>query len=262
MKPVSLTACVLLLALASCAGEKPAARIEDRAADGRRAAVEQVITHRVESGETWESLARDFLGDDSRAASLARDNGSDAGTPPRAGSAVRIFLSERDAGRAKRRLDAAREYNEGLDLVSRRNYAAAVPKFERATKLDPDFRDASFNLALSYDKLGLHKKAIPILKDLVSLSPGNGEYRYALGASHFGAGANGEAEKAFRELLSREPGNRKALFSLAVVLEKRGSLEEAKSRFREYLAVDPRGEWADAARTHLDAIFRAGGGER
>jgi len=248
---IIITLCAL--SISSCAGMGPAPEVRER--------TEQVVTHRVEAGETWKTMARDFYGDERRGALLARDNGRDESEPPGAGSAVRVFLTARDVKRIQGRLDAAREYNEGLDLVSGGNYAAAVPKFEEAVKLDPFFNDASFNLAVSYEKLGFHEKALTILEDLVEVSPGNPDYRYALGASLFAGGDLGGAEKAFREALAREPAHRKSLFSLAVVLEKRGKTEEAKSRFREYLALDPDGEWGDAARSRIEALERGGGGD-
>ena len=67
-------------------------------------------------------------------------------------------------------------------------------------------------------------------------------------------------EQAFLRVLASVPSDRKALFSLAVALEKRGKTGDAKSRFRQYLALDPDGEWADAAREHLDALERPEGG--
>ena len=244
-----ITCCVFFFI--SCAGERPRPEARERA--------EQIITHRVESDETWKSIARDFYGDEGRSASLARDNGRSEKEPPVAGSAVRISLSGRDVKRVQNRLDAARQYNEGLDLVSSGNYAAATAKFEEAVKLDPSFNDASFNLAVSYEKLEFHKKAVAILKDLVAIAPRNLDYRFALGASCFGLGDFGGAEKAFREVLAREPARRNALFSLAVVLEKRGTTGEAIARFQEYLALEPVGEWAEAARSHLEELLRAGG---
>jgi tetratricopeptide (TPR) repeat protein len=253
MSIVSRRALPALLALAatlSCAGEKPARETR---------AVEQVITHRVEAGETWRTLARDFYGSESRAAALARDNGGDASVEPPAGSAVRVPLDERDARRIRERLDAARVYNEGLDLASAGSYAAASEKFEEAVRLDPAFNDAYFNLAVSFRKLGLLGKEATILRELVAIAPESVEYRYALGASLFDTGDLAGAEKAFREVLAASGSDRKALFSLAVVLEKRGKAEEAASRFREYLAVEPDGEWADAARSHLEALSRPGG---
>ena len=238
----------------SCAGERPAQRA--------RSPVEQVVTHRVEQGETWRTIARDFYGDEDRAADLARDNGMDASAGPRAGSAVRVFLSERDVKRMRSRLDAAREYNAGLDLAAAGNYAAAVGRFEESIKLDPDLADASYNLALAYARLAYHKKAASILEDLVSVDPRNVPYRYALGVSLFGAGDLKGAEEAFLAVLAAEPSHRKALFSLAVAQEKRGAVERAADAFRRYLAIDSDGEWADAARTHLDALERSGGKKR
>jgi tetratricopeptide (TPR) repeat protein len=241
-------------AMISCAGERSAPRSQEP--------VEQVVTHRVGQGETWRSLARDFYGDEDRAVSLARDNGMDPSVEPRAGSGVRIFLSERDARRVRSRLDAAREYNAGLDLAATGNLAAAIGRFEEAVKLDPDLVDASYNLAIAYEKLGYHGKAAAILGDLVAVSPANTAYRYALGASLYGAGDLEGAERAFLAALAVEPDHRKSLFSLAVVFEKRGAVEQAKERFRRYLALDPEGEWADSARAHLKALERAGGAKR
>jgi tetratricopeptide (TPR) repeat protein len=241
-------------AMLSCAGERPAPR--------SREPVEQVVTHRVAQGESWRSIARDFYGDEGRAASLARDNGIDAAVEPRAGSAVRVFLGERDAKRVKSRLDAAREYNAGIDLAAEGSYAAAIGRFEEAIKLDPGFTDASYNLAIAYERLSYHTKAASILEELAAVAPHNAEYRYALGASRLGAGDLDGAEKAFLAALAEEPSQLKSLFSLAVVLEKRGATEQAKERFRAYLSLDRDGEWADAARAHLKALERAGGGKR
>ncbi|MCX5754322.1 MAG: hypothetical protein NTW97_11915, partial [Candidatus Krumholzibacteria bacterium] len=123
---VALSSCAAIL---SCAGERPSPRA--------REPVEQVVTHRVGQGESWRALARDFYGDEDRAASIASDNGMDVAVEPRAGSAVRVFLSERDVKRVANRLDAAREYNAGLDLAAEGNYAAAIGRFEESIKLDP-----------------------------------------------------------------------------------------------------------------------------
>lgn len=241
-------------AMFSCAGERPSPR--------GREPVERVITHRVEQGESWRTLARDFYGEENRAGEIARDNGMDAAVEPRAGSAVRVFLGERDAKRMRNRLDAAREYNAGLDLAAEGNYAAAIGRFEESIKLDPGFADASYNLAIAYQRLVYHKKAASILKELVSVAPGNADYRYALGAALLGDGDLEGAEKAFLAALAAEPSHLKSLFSLAVVFEKRGAAEQAKERFRQYLSLDRDGEWADSARAHLKALERAGGGKR
>ncbi len=254
MRFASIAALFSCAALVSCAAERPAPRA--------REPVEQVVTHRVAQGESWRSIARDFYGDEDRAAALAGDNGMDAAVEPRAGSAVRVFLGARDAKRVANRLDAAREYNAGLDLAAEGNYAAAIGRFEESIKLDPDLVDASYNLAIAYQRLAYHKKAASILRDLVSVAPGNVAYRYALGASLLGAGDLDGAENAFLAALAVEPSHRKSIFSLAVVFEKRGAVEQAQERFRQYLSLDPRGEWADSARAHLKDLERLGRGKQ
>ncbi len=254
MRSASIAALFACTAMISCAGERPA--------PGQREPIEQVVTHRVAQGDTWRSLARDFYGDGDRAAVIARDNGMDASVEPRAGSGVRIFLSKRDAERVRNRLDAAREYNVGLDLAAEGNFAAAIGRFSEAIKLDPGLVDASYNLGIAYEKLGYHGKAAAILGDLVAVAPENTAYRYALGVSRYGAGDLEGAERAFLAALAVEPDHRKSIFSLGVVLEKRGAADEAKERFRRYLALDPEGEWADSARAHLKALERAGGAKR
>jgi tetratricopeptide (TPR) repeat protein len=249
MKRFSHVAALCLLCALSCAKTKSVA-------PPSRESLGQVITHRVETGETWESLARDFYGDAGRARELAQDNGTALAEAPIAGSAVRVLLTAREVASVRRRLDAAREYNAGLDLAASGAYAEAVTRFEESLKLDPELSDASFNLAIAYEKLGFHERAIDILRDLVSRSPGNVDYLYALGASRFAAGDLGGARRAFGEVLDRDSTNRKALFSLGVVCEKTGKLDEAKRRFERYLELDPEGEWAHAARSHLESILR------
>lgn len=214
----------------------------------------QVMTHRVVLGETWQSLSRDFYGDESRARELAQDNGSDLSQAPPEGSSIRVLLSAHEVETVKTRLETARVYNAGLDLASGGSYAEAALKFEEALKLNPHFPDASFNLAIAYQKLGYQKKAIDILRDLLIVSPGNADYLYALGASLFDSGDLAGARRTFSEVLDKDPTNRKALFSFAVACEKTGKLDEARSAFERYLQLDPQGEWADSARSHLESL--------
>lgn len=254
MKRIRTLATALLAAVCACGGAKPPARTAEPVA--------QIITHRVEQGESWESLARDFYGDESRAADLARSNGMDGALAPRAGAAVRIQLGAGDAARLERRLDAARDYNAGLDLAAEANYAGAAARFEEALKSDPTFTDASYNLALASGRLGDRAREIRILRDLVSVAPARIEYRYALGAAHFAAGELAPAAEAFSAVLAMDPGNGQALFSLGAVCERQGKKEEAILRYREYLALDPGGEWAEAARERLAALGGSAGGAR
>jgi tetratricopeptide (TPR) repeat protein len=214
----------------------------------------QVMTHRVTRGETWQSIARDFYGDEGRARELAQDNGSDLLIGPREGSTIRVLLAAHEGEEVKAKLEASRVYNEGLDLASAGSYAEATIKFQQALKLNPHLHDASFNLAIAYQKLGYHRKAIDILRDLLIVVPGNTDYKYALGASLFASGEVADARRTFSDVLDKDPTNRKALFSYAVACEKTGKYDQARDSFERYLQLDPQGEWAESARSHLESL--------
>ncbi len=214
----------------------------------------KVVMHRVERGETWQSISRDFYGDEGRARELAQDNASDLLIAPRPGSTIRVLVAAHEADEAQAKLEASRAYDAGLDLASAGRYADAALRFQEALRLNPKLHEASFNLAVSYQKLGYHDKAIDILRDLIVVSPGNVDYLYALGASLFETGEFAEARRTFSDVLARDSANRKALFSFAVACEKTGKLDQARSSFERYLALDPHGEWSDAARAHLESL--------
>jgi tetratricopeptide (TPR) repeat protein len=242
-----------MLALVSCAGQQEALR-PDRA--------EQIVTHEVRYGESWESIAGDFYGDGSRAAALASYNGGDPQRPPEPGSGIRIPLTGKDIRTLESKLEAADLYNEGLDLASSGNYAGAVERFRIALERDPRFADASFNLAVTYQKLGLHDKASTVLESLVMRHPENPDYLFALGHSYFRTGAFDRAEKSFLGALSIDPDHLKSLFALATVYEREGKIEEARNRFAEYIIRDSGGEWAEEARSRLERLNKTREGER
>ena len=76
-----LLSLALLLAV-SCAGRKETLRPER---------AEQIITHQVQYGETWVTIAEDFYGDDSRAGDLALYNGVDQERLPEPGGGTSLL---------------------------------------------------------------------------------------------------------------------------------------------------------------------------
>lgn len=240
------------LMLISCGGPPRKAQVRE---------VEKVITHKVVQGETWESIAVDFYSEAGRGGELAVYNGQDPAEMPDESSGVRIPLSRTDLRSLETRLDAASAYNLGLEHASKGNYAKAVEEFQRALEIDGHFTDAAFNLAVTYQRLGLHTKAAAVLSDLVVYDPDNPDYFFAMGNSLFHAGDLEGAKEAFTAALSLDEGHLKSLFSLAVVFEKMGEVDEAIRSWREYLERDSRGDWAGEARSRLEALVRSSGHE-
>jgi tetratricopeptide (TPR) repeat protein len=232
--------------LAGCAGKRGISPPKD---------IERVITHSVNSGETWESIAVDFYGNPERAEQLALYNGSDPQSALETGAGVRIPLTSRDLRELGDRLDAVAVYNHGLDLAAAGNYARAVEEFQKALEIDPLLSDASFNLAVTYQKLGLHSNAITLLEQLTARYPRIAPYEFALGHSYFHTGEFGAARDAFEAAYEADPEHHKSLFSLAVACEKTGELDRAIDLWQQYLERFPESERAESARFRLGALL-------
>ena len=63
------------------------------------------------------------------------------------------------------------QFDYGLGYFNRGEYEAAIPHFEKATELDPNFADAYLFLGRSYLNLGRWSQAVPSLRTALRLSP-------------------------------------------------------------------------------------------
>jgi len=144
-----------------------------------------------------------------------------------------------------------KDYNAGIELASRGEYEQAAKKFSEALKKDPSFADAALNLAVTYQKLGSHQKAIETLKGIDLVKESHPEYYYALGASYFHLEYYRSAEEAFLSARRIDPWHFKALFSLAMIYTRTGRKAEAKAAWNEYISIAPDDEWKDLAKKRL-----------
>ncbi|MBN2184892.1 MAG: tetratricopeptide repeat protein [Candidatus Krumholzibacteriota bacterium] len=217
-------------------------------------AYEKVVTHKVSDEDTWPSIAEAFYGEAERAFQLAEYNGSVLDKDPERGSGVKVPMTRRDIERFEKRLDAVKKYNRGLELASDGRYRDASERFREALKLDPFLSDASFNLALTYQKLSLYKNAATVLQALIVRKKENPEYYYALGVSYFHMRDYKKAGRSFLDALSLNDCHLKSLFSLAVIHEKTGKDSEAEKCWERYLEISGEGEWAEEARSRLESL--------
>jgi len=68
---------------------------------------------------------------------------------------------------------ARSEYDTGLSLFNRGLFSEAIPHFEKATEVDPDYAMAYLYLGRSYVSTGDYTKAINPLRTAYRLSPDN-----------------------------------------------------------------------------------------
>jgi tetratricopeptide (TPR) repeat protein len=130
--------------------------------------------------------------------------------------------------------------NLGWSLARLGFYDEAIPAFERAVELRPDFTLARSNLAWARDaparrfkrafelqQSGRAAEAIPIYRELILQSPQWVNARYNLGHALMSTGRCAEAVPELERVVAQQPDHPAAHLHLATCLEALGRLEES-----------------------------------
>ena len=128
---------------------------------------------------------------------------------------------------------AQSEFDQGLTLFNGGSYDAAIPYFQRATEIDPDYARAYLYLGRSYLNLTRWRKAVPPLRTAFRLSPD-------------------ETKSEFLNLLVD------ALFSAAITDLKLGNFNSSVGYFKEVLQLEPK---SSRARNEIGGALIAHGRE-
>ncbi len=168
--------------------------------------------------------------------------------------------------------EARSRFEEGLVLFGRGHFQEAVPCFERAVSLEPDYYDANLYLGRAYVSLHKFNQAISPLKKAFRLAPDDFKKQGAdllidalMGAA-YGELKDGRVETALayaREILDTNPEAQKVkadisrlLVAVAMELAKSGKVREAVREYREALRANP--DNADAYAGLAMALLKSG----
>ncbi len=122
-------------------------------------------------------------------------------------------------------------------LREQRRPQEAIPLFQAALKLDPDFAEARHNLACAYYQQGRLDEAITQFQEAIRL---DFDLAYiGLGIALAAKGRVGEALSQFEEAVRRLPESAEAHNDLAVVLAQVGRRDEAIAHLRQALKLRP-----------------------
>ncbi len=216
------------------------------------------LTHVVGEGETLARIAENYYLDESRVADIAAWNGIDDPDRLAADSVLELRFDAGEWDRAEQRLAALDPYNQGVDALRSGRLDEAREAFAQALDLDPEFSDASYNLALVYLKRGRNTDAVALLDDLLAADPDDTDYLFAYGNAQFHQAEFAAAAGTFAAILDLRPGHRQAAFGRARALTEAGRRPEAIAAWQTYLALDASSAWSDRAREQL-RILREGG---
>jgi tetratricopeptide (TPR) repeat protein len=139
-------------------------------------------------------------------------------------------------------LEAWQQYTTGVDLYNKYLLSDAVPYYERAVSIDPDFVSAYIDLIILYSSAGDIDKAYPIFIKLQTLhEKATLQERYQIDC--IGARLRNDPTSllsTMRDWLDKYPDDRDANFQLAEMYRGWMNYEQSIRYFKNVLAIDSR----------------------
>lgn len=148
-----------------------------------------------------------------------------------------------------KRSNAERFYSQGVAQLSLDDFAKALPNFERAVELDPNYAEAWYQAGFCYGVVGRHAEALKASKQAARLRPEWPETYVNIGASNYALGNYKDAADAYRQALKRDDDNSETQYAYGLTLNKLGKTDEEILAYRRAIAIKP---------DHANALERLG----
>jgi Tfp pilus assembly protein PilF len=183
---------------------------------------------------------------------------------------------------------AAKDVEVGEYYLKQKNYRAALERFNDALLYKPNDADATFDLALTQEKLDLFDKARRNYSKYLEIVPGGPKAKECqealkrleardgepsstddaakkaaedinVGETFLAKNSYDAARERFEDALRLTPDNPRACFRLAQSLQGLERPEPARLYYQKYLALDPKGPYAaDARKAIADITYLVG----
>ena len=231
-----------LLAVVSCQKPPPALKV---------VAAKEGYTHIIAAGETLESVAQRYYGDERLGRALGEYNNLDLLKELVPGTTLLVPFDASLLVKITRTNEGYIAYNRGTMLARTGQYQEALGYLEKAVDADPANSDAWYNLAVVYQKLDRASDALPIMERLVWAHSDQKAYQYTYGSLLRKLDRKKDALKAFKAALKADSEYREAQYAMARTLEDLGKRKQAVEAWRRYLELDQDSLWSEEARIHL-----------
>jgi tetratricopeptide (TPR) repeat protein len=130
-------------------------------------------------------------------------------------------------------------YSQGLGILSRDDFARALPYFEKAVDVDPNYAEAWYQAGFCYGMLGRHADALKASRRAAQLRPEWAQTFLNIGASSFALGQFKDAVDAYRQAVKLDENNSDAQYALGLSLGKLGRTDEEILAYKRALAIKP-----------------------
>ena len=136
--------------------------------------------------------------------------------------------------------EAISHYNLGLAYAKQGRFAEAIPCFQEAIKIDPNYANAHGNLGAAYENQGHRDKAISHLEKAIALGKNDVPIHYNLGLAYAKQGRWDEAVPCFQKAIALDPNDALAANAhgnLGAAYENQGRFAEAISHLEKAIAL-------------------------
>jgi tetratricopeptide (TPR) repeat protein len=154
-------------------------------------------------------------------------------------SELQTFASLTAETQKNKRSLAQSLYAQGLGILSRDDYARALPFFEKAVDTDPNYAEAWYQAGFCYGMLGRHAEALKASRAAARLRPEWAQTYVNIGASSFALAQYKDAAEAYRQVTKLEPENADAQYALGLSLNKLGRADEEILAYKRALTIKP-----------------------
>ncbi len=152
---------------------------------------------------------------------------------------LQTFSSLNTETQKNRRAAAESLYSQGLGILSRDEYARALPYFEKAVEIDSNYAEAWYQAGYCYGVLGQHANALKASKQAAKLRPAWAETFVNIGASSFALGQYKDAVDAYRQATKLDASNADSNYALGLSLNKLGRTDEEILAYKRAVALKP-----------------------
>jgi len=164
-------------------------------------------------------------------------------------SDVQSFSSLSAETQKNKRSSAERVYSQGLAQLSRDDYAKALPYFEKAVEMDPNYAEAWYQAGYCFGVLGRHADALKASRQAARLRPEWSATFVNIGASSYALGQYKDAVDAYKQALRLDEDNADIQYSLGLTFGKLNRTDEEILAYRRAISVKP---------DHVNAIEKLG----
>jgi len=155
---------------------------------------------------------------------------------------------------AGNRTEAERAFSRGLQAQTGRRYAQAIEAYQEATRLDPAFYEAHYNLALTYSRQNNPAAALTSYEKALAIRPDSADARYNFALLLMGNRYTLDAIAEFEKVIAAHLTEARAHLALGnIYAQELHQPAKAKVHYRRVIEIDPRHPQASAIALWLKA---------